>query len=107
MAEDAPPRLGFLASCDHGVVFKCAEDAPPPMLDDDAASGKIDYDFLNQIAKLCGGPAVSGAPRNQIACFLGFFVFFACVLVSKDATQTQNENRSRSSPSAASMSMPM
>ena len=66
--EDAPPRLGFLASCDHGVAFKCAEDAPAPMPDEDAASGKIDYVLLNQIAKLCGRPAVSGAPVNQIAC---------------------------------------
>ena len=76
-----------------------AEDAPStPKPDDDAASGKIDYDFLNQIAEMFRLPAIfyySGAPRNQIACFLGFFVFFACVLVSKDATQTQNENRSR------------
>ena len=73
-----------------------AEDAPStPKPDDDAASGKIDYEFLNQIAEMFGLPAVSGAPVNQIACFLGFFVCFVCVLVSKDATQTQNENRSR------------
>jgi hypothetical protein len=60
------------------------------MSDDDAASGKIDYDFLNQIAEMFGLPAVSGAPRNQIARFLAFFVCFVCLLVSKDATQTQS-----------------
>ena len=64
-----------------------AEDAPStPKPDDDAASGKIDYDFLNQIAEMFGLPAVSGAPVNQIARFLGFFVCFVCVLLSKDAT---------------------
>ena len=72
-----------------------AEHAPLPLPDEDAASVKIDYDFLNQIAQMLELPAVSGAPVNQIARFLGFFVCFVCVLVSIDATQTQNENRSR------------
>ena len=50
----------------------------------------LDYDPLNQIAQMFGLPAVSGAPVNQIARFLGFFVCFVCLLVSKDATQTQS-----------------
>jgi hypothetical protein len=37
-----------------------AEDAPStPKPDGDAASGKIDYDFLNQIAEMFGLPAGS------------------------------------------------
>ncbi len=76
MAEDAPPPMGKI---DHGFLNELAEP------DDDAASVKIDYDFLNQIAQKFGLPAVSGAPVNQIACFLGFFVCFVCVLVSTAA----------------------
>jgi hypothetical protein len=93
MAEDAPstPKPdGDAASgkIDYDFLNQIAEMLPKP--DGDAASGKIDYDFLNQIAEMLGMPAVSGAPRNQIARFLGFFVCFVCLLVSKDATQTQS-----------------
>jgi hypothetical protein len=89
MAEDAPstPKPdGDAASgkIDYDFLNQIAEMLPKP--DGDAASGKIDYDFLNQIAEMLGMPAVSGAPRNQIARFLGFFVCFVCLLVSKDAT---------------------
>jgi hypothetical protein len=91
--EDAPstPKPdGDAASgkIDYDFLNQIAEMLPKP--DGDAASGKIDYDFLNQIAEMLGMPAVSGAPRNQIARFLGFFVCFVCLLVSKDATQTQS-----------------
>ena len=72
-----------------------AEHAPLPLPDEDAASVKIDYDFLNQIAQMFELPAVSGAPVNQIARFLGFFVCFVCVLVSSqrcDVGSTESES---------------
>jgi hypothetical protein len=59
-----------------------AEDAPSaPKPDGDAASGKLDYDFLNQIAEMLRLPAIfyyTGAPRNQIGRFPGFFVCRGC-----------------------------
>jgi hypothetical protein len=64
-----------------------AEDAPStPKPDGDAASGKLDYDFLNQLAEMFRLPAIfyySGAPRrrrprNPIGRFPGFFVCRGC-----------------------------
>jgi len=57
MAEDAPstPKPdGDAASgkIDYDFLNQIAEMLPKP--DGDAASGKIDYDFLNQIAEMLG-----------------------------------------------------